>query len=65
MPDVTPEQIQRMYEDMYIGHGKLDPPVTTRLDRIEQILSDLKSWKWVLVGATLTMIADLVIGHIK
>ena len=50
---------------MYLGDGKYDPPVLTRLDRIEQILAQLKSWKWIIVAATVSMIADIISGHIK
>ena len=59
------EMIERMYEDMYLGRGKADPPVITRLDRIEQVLESMKTWKWVMIGAILTMIGDIISGHIK
>ena len=57
--------VQRIYEDMYLGRGKNDPPVITRLDRIEQVLDSLKSWKWIMVASTLAMIGDIIAGHIK
>lgn len=57
--------VQRIFKDMYLGHGKNDPPVVTRLDRIEQILAQFNSWKWIVVAATVSMIADIVAGHIK
>jgi hypothetical protein len=57
--------LQRMFKDMYLGDGKYDPPILTRLDRIEQILTQLKSWKWIIVAATVSMIADIIADHIK
>ena len=59
------EKIDRLYEDMYYGRGRDDPSVTTRLDRIEQILSEMRSWKWVLIGAIVAMIADIISSHVK
>ncbi len=50
---------------MYIGNGKNDPPVVTRLDRIEQVLEQLKSWKWILTATTLSMVAELILQYFK
>jgi len=57
--------VQRMYVDMYLGRGKYDPPFTTRLDRVEQVLASLRSWKWIIIGATITMIANIIDGFIR
>lgn len=59
------EKITRIYEDMYFGRGKDDPSVITRLDRIEQILASLATWKWIMIAAILTMIGDIISTHIK
>lgn len=57
--------IQRVFEEMYLGNGKNDPSVLTRLDRIEQVLEQLKSWKWILAAATISMVADIIMRHIR
>jgi len=57
--------VQRMYVDMYLGRGKYDPPFTTRLDRVEQVLVSLRYWKWIIIGATITMIANIIDGFIR
>lgn len=57
--------VQRMFRDMYLGRGKNDPPIVTRLDRLEQILGQLISLKWIIIGATIAMIANIIEAHIK
>ena len=59
------QMIQRMFKDMYLGHGKNDPPVLTRLDRIEQVLAQLRSWKWIIIAATVSMFAEIIRQYIK
>ena len=57
--------LKRIYEDMYLGRGKYDPPFTTRLDRIEQVIASLKHWKWIIIGATVAMIANIIDSFIR
>lgn len=59
------ERIDKLYTDMYIGGDSDNPSTMLRLDRIEQVLSDLKTWKWVLMVAIVTMIADIISNHVK
>lgn len=59
------ERLDRLYTDFYFGRGKDDPSVVTRLDRIEQIVASLAAWKWIIIAATVTMIADIITSHFK
>lgn len=59
------EKVEKLYEDVYVGRDKDNPSIVMRLDRIEQILSDLRTWKWTLIVAIVTMIADIISNHVK
>ena len=59
------ERVTRMYEDLYLGRGKDDPSMITRLDRIEQVLASLATWKWIMIAAIVTMVGEIISSHIK
>lgn len=59
------EKVDKMFTDLYVGDGKENPSLTTRVDRLEQILVTLSTWKWLLIACILTMIGDIVSSHIK
>ena len=54
-----------MYQDMYEGNGKENPPVITRLDRLETAAADLKAIKVAVIGMILVVIGDIISQHIK
>lgn len=57
--------VEKLYEDMYTGNGKENPSVTTRLDRLEQIVDDIKKLKWWLITAIGGLILNIVSSHVK
>lgn len=72
MPDQSckySEQIEKMYEDMYVGGGKNDPSITTRLDRVEQVievmLSNSRQERLALYATILAIILNIIATHIK
>jgi len=54
-----------MYEDMYEGRGKENPPITTRLFDIEKTLSDFRALKFLLWATIITGIGDIIFTHVK
>jgi hypothetical protein len=61
----TLRRINKMYEDMYEGRGKENPPITTRLLDIEKTLSDFRALKFLLWAAIITGIGDIIFTHVK
>lgn len=59
------KRIGKLEEDMYLGRGKENPSITTRLSLIEDTLSSLKTVKWLLAGAIITAIFNIVSSHVK
>ena len=58
-------QLAKVYCDMYEGDGKSNPPVTTRLDRIERTIASVNRLTWSLIGLALAEIANIVSQHLK
>ena len=58
------ERVDKLYMDMYIGEGKSNPPMTTRLslleDQMEKINRNLAKITWLLVATLLASIGELV-----
>jgi hypothetical protein len=58
------ERVDKLYMDMYIGEGKSNPPMTTRLslleDQMEKINRNLAKITWLLVATLLSTIVELV-----
>lgn len=59
------DRVDRVVVDMYYGRDKDNPPVTVRLDRLEQVVTDIKALKWAVIVAVITMVADIVGTHLK
>ena len=55
----------KMYQDMYEGNGKDNPPIVTRLFDVERTITDLRRLKWYLVAAIVTGLGDIIFAHIK
>ena len=55
MPTNLEERVDKLYMDMYIGEGKSNPPMTTRIslleDQMEKINKNLSKITWLLAGA--------------
>lgn len=52
-----------MYEDMYLGRDKENPPITVRLTRLEDFMEKIEKsiarLFWIVVAAVVTFIADV------
>jgi hypothetical protein len=56
-------RVVKMYTDIYEGEGKDNPPVITRLSRLEDAIADIKKMKWALIIAALAAVSDIVASH--
>lgn len=60
----TEEKVEMMYTDMYVGKGKENPSITTRLaiqeDRLESINKNLSKIIWLLVSTFLLVLGDII-----
>lgn len=61
--DSLDTQVQSLHRAIYVGDGKDDPPIVTRLDRIEQSLATLNQVKWLLLAAIFMMIGNIISQH--
>lgn len=52
-----------MYQDMYEGDGQQNPPIVTRLDRLENAASTVSKLTWVVMAAIVAAIIDAVSHH--
>ena len=63
------ERVDKLYVDMYIGEGKSNPPMTTRLslleDQMEKINRNLAKITWLLVATLLASIGELVMKGVR
>ena len=59
------ERVDKLYMDMYIGEGKSNPPMTTRLslleDQMEKINRNLSKITWLLVAELLAILGEIVV----
>jgi hypothetical protein len=56
---------EKVYFDMYEAQDMENPSVTTRLDRVERVVEDIKALKWAVFIAVLAMIGDMISQHVK
>ena len=63
--DELGEAVRAIHKAIYVGEGKDDPPIVTRLDRIEQSLATLNQVKWLLLAAIFMMIGNIISQHFK
>jgi hypothetical protein len=59
------KRVGKLEEDMYFGDGKENPPMTTRMDRVEQIVIVVRWMIGTFVVAALAAIGDLVVHLTK
>lgn len=70
MPDIEriAEAVNIMYKDLYVGEGKLNPSVTSRIALLEEtvksISSNLGKMVWLLVGIFVTVIGDIIVHDV-
>ena len=63
--DSPTQMLNKLVTDVYYGDGKDNPPIVTRLDRLEIAMADLKTIKLLLIGTILTVIITAVAAHFK
>lgn len=61
--DSLGRRFQELHDAVYVGDGKDNPPIVTRLDRIEQSLATLNQVKWLLLAAIFTMLGNIISQH--
>jgi len=63
------DRIHRVEIDMYFGDGKENPPIVTRIDRVEKITEDATNnhnqIKWALYAGLFLLLANLIGAHLK
>ena len=63
------ERVDKLYMDMYIGEGKSNPPMTTRIslleDQMDKINRNLACITWLLVATLLAAIGDLITKGVR
>lgn len=64
----TDDRLNKLYTDMYYGEGKDNPPMTVRVDRleksVEEMVSNSKSTRLMMVGTMLTVVGGIVIAFL-
>lgn len=58
-------RVTLMYHEFYEGDGKENPPMVTRMQRIEDAIASLKTVKWLLAGAIITAVFNIISAHVK
>ena len=59
------ERIRTLEVEMFFGDGKDKQPITTRLTMIEETISSLKTVKWLLAGAIITAVFNILSSHVS
>lgn len=53
----TEDMVQKLWEDMYVGRGKNDPPITVRMEKVETICENFsRNVNKILVGMVLILL---------
>lgn len=58
------ERIRDLEIDMWIGKDSDNPPITTRLDRLEISMRVLRQLSWVIVAGIVAAIGDIINTHL-
>lgn len=58
-------KLEKIYIDMYEGDGKENPPIVTRLDRVERATLAINRLSWLCAAAILTAVGDIIVTHFK
>lgn len=63
------DPVGKLMTDVYFGDGKDNPPILTRLDRVEQAIEAMTTnsnqMKWALYVAAAAMILNIISSHVK
>ena len=63
------ERVDKLYMDMYIGEGKANPPMTTRIslleDQMDKINKNLSKITWLVVATLLTTLGEFILRGVK
>jgi hypothetical protein len=58
------EDVRKLHTDMYLGNGRDNPSITTRLsmveDKIERMSKNLNKALWLVAGTLLGVIGEIV-----
>ena len=63
--NVCARQVDAMYKELYVGQGKDNPSLMTRVYNIEEAITDMRKMKWALIIATIAAVSDIVSQHIN
>jgi len=58
-------KLTKLHVDMYEGDGMENPPVVTRLDRVERAAAKIDKMFWAMLAAAGVGILNLVFSHLK
>ncbi len=60
----TEEKVEKLFTDMYVGEGKENPSMTTRLSRtedaIDRIVDNSNKAFWVSIGTIATVVGAII-----
>lgn len=59
------EKVDKLYLDMYVGEGKENPSMTTRLDRVEVSMAKMDKLQWIIIAGILAAIGDIIQQHLQ
>jgi hypothetical protein len=61
--------LDKLYQDVYVGDGKQNPPITTRLYNVEEVTDSIRSnltkLVWLMVVTLFTVAGDLILRGFK
>lgn len=58
-------RLTKLETDMYFGEGKSNPPITTRMFKVEQVIDSVEKLRWYFIAAIVAMIMNIISSHIK
>lgn len=58
-------QLAKVYCDMFEGDGMDNPPVVTRLDRLERVAVKVDKLVWAVIGLVLAIAGNIISEHLK
>lgn len=55
-------KLSKLYIDMYEGEGKDNPPIVTRLDRVERATASVNKLTWAVILGGVAAIIDVLVS---
>ena len=59
------EMVEKLWEDMYMGRGPQDPPITVRMDRVEKTAETFNRAANKIILAAGSAIIALIVDVVK